>query len=265
MSSGQAYRGCAQRTFKQALIGLLERDYGLLGSRRVLELLVDDIETLVSQFYPQPEHLASGWLVFTGTQATDTQVHPGYQAGEHELTTVAWPLITAQDIQTRSELPTGEEGRQAKRELYKQRLCRLVTHGLDHARGPVLLTLADLSLMTGLSTVKVSQYLQELREETDKPLPTKGYHFDQGMRPTHKREIIALYEAGIDEAEIARRTGHSQSSVGRYIRDYERVKLLLSRDTPPDQIATLITLQPSVVRAYLELVREYHPDLVPAK
>ena len=39
MSSGRAYHGCAQRTFEQALIGMLEKDYGLLGSRRVLELL----------------------------------------------------------------------------------------------------------------------------------------------------------------------------------------------------------------------------------
>lgn len=36
------YQGCAGRTFEHALIGLLEREYGLLGSRRVLELLAAD-------------------------------------------------------------------------------------------------------------------------------------------------------------------------------------------------------------------------------
>lgn len=261
MSSGQAYHGCTQRTFKQALIGMLEKDYGLLGSRRVLELLATDVEALAKQFYPQPEYLANGWLVFTGTLATDTKVHPGYRAGEHELVTISWPLITSEDIETLSNLPTGEAGRKAKRKLYKRRLLRLVEHGLDHSEGPVLLTLADLSLMTGLSTVKVSKYLSELREETGKPLPTKGYHFDQGMRPTHKREVIALYEAGVDEADIARRTGHSQSSVGHYIRDYERVKLLLSHGTPPEQIPTVTMMQPNVVRAYVELINEYHPCL----
>lgn len=261
MSSGQAYHGCARRTFDQALIGMLEKDYGLLGSRRVLELLATDVEALTKQFYPQPEYLANGWLVFTGTLATDTKVHPGYRAGEHELVTISWPLITSEDIETLSNLPTGEAGRKAKRELYKRRLLRLVEHGLDHPEGPVLLTLADLSLMTGLSTVRVSKHLDELREETGKSLPTKGYHFDQGMRPTHKREVIALYEAGVDEADIARRTGHSQSSVGRYIRDYERVKLLLSRGTPVEQIPTSTMMQPNVVRAYVELVDEYHPDL----
>lgn len=262
MSSGQAYRGCAQRTFEHALIGMLEKDYGLLGSRRVLELLATDVKSLVEQFYPQPDHLTPGWLVFTGTLATDTKVRPGYGAGDHELVTISWPLITRQDIQTRYDLPTGEAGRQAKHELYKQRLLRLVEHGLEHDEGPVLLTLADLSLMTGLSTPRVSKCLSELREETGKPLPTKGYHFDQGMRPTHKREVIALYEAGVDEADIARRTGHSQSSVGRYIRDYERVKLLLSRDTSPEQIPPLTMMQPSVVSAYVDLVGEYHPELL---
>ena len=261
MSSGRAYHGCAQRTFEQALTGMLEKDYGLLGSRRVLELLATDVEALAEQFYPQPERLANGWLVFTGTLATDTKVHPGYRAGDHELVTISWPLITSEDIEILSNLPSGEAGRKAKHELHKQRLLRLVEHGLDHPEGPVLLTLADLSLMTGLSTVRVSKHLNELREETGKSLPTKGYHFDQGMRPTHKREVIALYEAGVDEADIARRTGHSQSSVGRYIRDYERVKLLLSRGTPLEQIPTLTMMQPGVVRAYAELVDEYHPNL----
>jgi len=262
MSSGQAYRGCAQRTFEHAMIGMLEKDYGLLNSRRVLELLAVDTKSLVEQFYPQPERLAHGWLVFTGTLATDTKAHPGYKAGDHELVTISWPLLTPEDIETLSNLPTGEAGRKAKRELHKRRLLRLVEHGLNHAKGPVLLTLADLSLMTGLSTVAVSKYLNELREETGKPLSTKGYHFDQGMRPTHKGEVIDLYEAGGDEADIARCTGHSQGSVGHYIRDYERVKLLLSHDTPPGQIPTLTMMQPNVVRAYVEFVAKYHPDLV---
>lgn len=262
MSSGQAYHGCAQRTFKHALIGMLEKDYGLLGSHRVLDLLATDVESLVEQFYPQPDHLAPGQLVFTGTLATDTKVHPGYRAGDHELVTISWPLVTREDIQAQCDRPSGKAGRQAKRELHKQRLLRLVEHGLEHDEGPVLLTLADLSLMTGLSTPKASKLLNELREDTGKPLPTKGYHFDQGMRPTHKREVIALYEAGVDEADIARRTGHSQSAVGSYIRDYERVKLLLSRHTPLKQISTLTMMQPGVVSAYTDLVGEYHPELL---
>ena len=58
------------------------------------------------------------------------------------------------------------------------------------------------------------------------------------MRPTHKTDIIALYEQGLTEAEQSRPSQHTQTSGGCYIRDYERVKLLLKRrirlDEPVD-------------------------------
>ena len=50
--SSQAYVGLSNRTFEQALIHLLENDYGLLGSRRVLDLLVKDVQQLVHKFFP---------------------------------------------------------------------------------------------------------------------------------------------------------------------------------------------------------------------
>ena len=117
--------------------------------------------------------------------------------------------------------------------------------------------------MLGLTTVQVSLLLKEARQTTGKPLPTKGYYFDQGRRPSHKAEIIALYEQGLDETEIARRSQHAQTSVGRYIRDYERVKLLVQRRIPVEQMTRLIEMQPSVVDAYVKLVSQYHPELTP--
>lgn len=116
--------------------------------------------------------------------------------------------------------------------------------------------------MLGLTTVEVSLLLKQARQTSGKALPTKGYYFDQGLRPTHKTEIIAFYEQGLDETEIARRSQHAQSSVGRYIRDYERVKLLLKQAVPVEQMARLIDMQPGVVEAYVKLVELYHPDLL---
>jgi len=81
------------------------------------------------------------------------------------------------------------------------------------------------------------------------------------MRPTHKEEIIALYESGLDEASIARQSEHAPESVGHYLRDYERVKLLLSHQTPLAQIGQLIDLQPNVIRVYAEMVSKYHPEI----
>jgi hypothetical protein len=115
--------------------------------------------------------------------------------------------------------------------------------------------------MLGLTTVQVSQFLAEARRLTGKPLLTKGYFFDQGMRPTHKEEVVALYEAGLDEAAIARQTQHAPESVGHYLRDYERVKLLLSHHTPLAQVGQLIDMQPGIIQAYAKMVSKYHPEI----
>ncbi len=258
--SSQAYVGLNKRTFAQALIHLLENDYGLLGSRRVLDLLVQDVQQLVDKFYPPPDRIESGWLLWTGTKANGHKAYPGDQASDYELVTLAWPVLTQQD---RQQLARQPETKQVRQQWFQQRLIRLIEYGWHHPDGPVLLTVADLAAMLGLTTVQVSLLLKEARQTSGKPLPTKGYYFDQGRRPSHKAEIIGLYEQGLDETEIARRSQHAQTSVGRYIRDYERIKLLLQRRIPLQQMARLIEMQPSVVDAYVKLVSLYHPDLTP--
>ena len=263
--SSQDYVGTAKRTFKQAMIHLLETGYGLVGSRRVLELMADDIETLVDEFCPVPEHLRSGWMVFTGTKASGSKAHPGQSASDHELVTLAWPVLLPEDIQALASLPKGPEGTKARVALTQTRLVRIIEYGWDHPKGPVLLTLGDLSAMLSISTVRISELLADARRTTGKTLCTKGYYFDQGMRPTHKTEIVGLYEAGVDEADIARRTGHSPASVGQYIRDYERVKLLLTHHTPVGHVGQLIQIRPTIVKAYVAIAHQHHPDLLPAQ
>ncbi len=67
----------------------------------------------------------------------------------------------------------------------------------------------------------------------------------------------------MDEADIAFHTRHAQSSVGRYRRDYERVKLLIKHGVSLEQISPMIDMQPTVVNTYAKLMAQYHPDLLP--
>jgi len=256
--SNQAYVGTAKRTFEEALIYLLETDYGLIGSQRILKLLAEDVHKLVDQFYPAPDRLRNGWMVFTGTKASGSKAFPGQSAADHELVTLAWPVLLPEDLQQLADGPTDKH---FKQKWFQNRLIRILEYGLDHPDGPILLTLADLSAMTGLTTVQVSKLLEDARQSTGKELLTKGYYFDQGMRPTHKKAVIKLYEQGLDEVDIAQRTQHSQTSVGRYIRDYERVKVLYKRLFHPDKIARLLDMQPGVVQAYLTFLEKFHPVL----
>jgi hypothetical protein len=260
--SRSSYQGCDQRSFPQALINLLEEEYRILGSHRVLEVLTKDVQQLVAEFYPTPEHISSGWMVFTGTRAVGNKAHPGQSGGEHELVTLAWPVLLPEDVQELVQ----QGDTVATREVWLQRrMARLIEYGQQQTQGPVLLTIADLALLLGLSTWKAGLLLEKARQLTGKPLYTKGYYFDQGMRPTHKAEIIALYEQGLDEAEIAHRCQHAPQSVGAYLRAYQRVRFLLSKQIPVEQISVQIGMQPSLVAAYLELIACYHPDLLPSE
>lgn len=262
--SAQAYVGTMKRTFVQAVIHLLQSQYAMMGSDRILQLLAEDIQELVQQFYPQPDYLSSGWLLLTGTKAEGGKAYPGQPVSDHQLVTISWPVCLPEDTAAMAQMPPGKAGKDARRSLLKRRVIRLIQHGAAHPDGPVLLTLADLSVMLGVDTVALSQLLTEARKETGRPLLTVGYYFDLGMKPTHKAEIIDLYEQGLDEVEIAYRSQHAQSSVGRYLRDYQRVKLALQRQIAPDQIAPLTGLQPAVVNAYVMLVGKHHPDLLPS-
>lgn len=260
--SQQTYVGTQQRTFQAAFVHEMENNYGFLKSRRMLTLLAEDIQRLIDEFYPLPQHLRPGWILFTGTKADGHKARPGQQACEFTNVTIPWPLLLPEDLDW---MATHKDTWEKRRILLKQRLIRLLEHGFNHPNGPVLLTLADLALLLGLTPNLASTLLAEARHATGKPLLTKGYFFDQGMRPTHKAEIIALYEQGCDEAEIARRSQHDQSSVGHYLRNYDHIMELIKLNIATARIPHLLNLQPAVVDAYLDLLRQYHPSLFPSK
>ncbi len=253
------YAGPQQRTFRHAVVHLLENEYRVLGSERILQMLAEDMQKLVDEFYPQPDHLAAGWMVYTGTRASGKKAHPGQGAADHELVTLAWPVLLPEDVEG---LANGNK-RKGQHAWWQKRLIRILEHGYAQPAGEVLLSTADLACMLGLSMAQISTLLEEARQETGKSLITKGYYFDQGVKPTHKAEIIAVYEAGLDEAAIAVKTGHAQDSVGQYIRDYERVKLMVKNKISVEAIPVMIGMPPSLVNAYVKLIAEHHPELLP--
>lgn len=124
-----------------------------------------------------------------------------------------------------------------------------------------LLTIAELSVILNKSYEVTRKYIREWEEETGELLPMKGYRMDQGSRPTHKKEIVRLYEQGLEPPDIARETGHSLKAVERYLKDYERVKLLLKRGIEVDEISSLIGRGKHVVLEYVKIARQYHPEL----
>lgn len=106
MSHTNPYSTIAKRTFESALIYLLETGYGLLGGRRILALLAEDVQQLVDEFYPSTERAQSGDLIWTCTADEGKNAEAGERTEEYKTTTVRLPLIAKEDLQARTEKKT---------------------------------------------------------------------------------------------------------------------------------------------------------------
>jgi len=131
-----SYAGTRQRCFQQAVRHLLESEYGFINSRRVIDMLAADMETLADEFRPNSTTVPPGWLVFTGTKACGGKAHPGKSAGDYPLVTLSWPVLLPEDVAALELLllSPGQRGRQQRKILFKKRLQRIVQHGLSRIR-----------------------------------------------------------------------------------------------------------------------------------
>jgi hypothetical protein len=139
-----------------------------------------------------------------------------------------------------------------RREIRVRRLCR------EAFEQGALLSQRDIALLTGYSEGAVSDTAVELREHGEF-LALRGYVEDMGCFPTHKAAIIRLYLQGLLTPDIARATYHSKEAVDRYIRGFERVRLLASKFAS-EELPLLTGMSASLIHEYLALI-DHHDAL----
>lgn len=260
--SKKHYRAALQRTFRQAVVHLLETEYKLVGSHRVIEMMADDITNLHQEYYQDATHVPPGYVVWRAALDPGKKPPVGQAPEEQPTVSAILPLITPEDIAERAQgCPPGKYRPTWARERDTQRIVRLVKAGLNNPNGRQLLTLADLSLLINRSIPVVRRCIREHFERTGELVPTKGFILDQGSNPTHKGIILRLYEEGKAPPDIARATEHSLEAVDRYIKDYERVKVLLRKGLTVTEIGRAIDRGESTVLQYYQVACTFHPDL----
>lgn len=254
MSQANLYGSIVKRGFESALMRLLQEEYRFLGGPRIQWLLVEDVQKLLEEHFPTLEHTASGTLVWTCTADEGKKAEAGKPTEEYKTVTVHLPLVTKEDLQERTERHHGAQERE------KRQVARLIQSAAQQGG---LLTQAELSVIMNRSCPQIARYVQEWQAENGKLLPMKGYKMDQGSSPTHKAEIIRLFEQGKEPPDIARESNHSLQSVERYLKDYERVRMLLKSGNDINAISLMINRGRKVVVEYVKIAQEFHPDLFP--
>lgn len=253
------YESIPKRSFRNAIIRLLEEQYKIIGSHKVLQLIAHDIENLHKEFYPDIEKQNLGNIVWRTTAATVKKPSYGTRAEDYEVKTVILPLVTESDVEKRIKSFYGK-GQDKQQERDIEAMARLTKSAYTQGG---MLSGAELSVLLNRSLTTIGRYLKIYHETHDDILPTKGLLLDQGSKPTHKAAILDLYEQGYPEPDIARLTNHEIESVGRYIKNYKRIKMLLEKEFSLIEMVRITGMGRSTIIQYRDLVYLYHPQLRP--
>ena len=221
MSRINPYASIEKRTFQAALIYLLETEYRIVGSHRILKVLAEDVEALVTEFYPPTARIQSGHLIWTCTGDEGQKAQPGKPTEAYKTVTVVLPLIGAAELADHTERGGRGQGAARTRTRLKRQIQRLVTAAAAAGRA---IDAGRVECDPGRGLRTGGACAREVEAETGAPLPLKGYKMDQGSRPTHKGDIIRLSEQGLEPPDVARESHHNLKSVERYLKDYERVR-----------------------------------------
>jgi hypothetical protein len=159
------YESINKRNFRSAIINLLENEYKILGSRKILEILADDIENLHREYYPRQDQVGFGQIVFTTTKDDGQRQSYGKKAEEYGTTTVVLPLITKEDVERRIYYKKGD-----RNSNYKHREARdieTMVRLLKSARSQGgLLSGAELSVLMNRSLSTITKYLDAYTQKT---------------------------------------------------------------------------------------------------
>jgi transposase len=252
------YESINKRNFHQAIINLLENEYKILGSRKVLEMLADDIENLHREYYPSRNQVGFGEIIFTTTKDDGQRQSYGKKTEDYGSATLALPLITKEDVDRRIYFKKGDRNSNYRHREARdiETMVRLLKSAKSQGG---LLSGAELSVLMNRSLSTIRKYLDAYREKTGEILPLKGYVLDQGSLPTHKGIIISLYEQGISPADIVLKTNHSQDAVDRYIKHYEQIKKLIRKGMDEIAIKEITGRSMKVVKEYVKLYHDLNP------
>jgi hypothetical protein len=254
------YATVGRRNFASAIEHLLETEFKLVGSHRVIRMIAASVVELHREFYPEKRRLEPGTILWATTKAGDqAKVSWGKRSEAYGTQMVLLPLVTKAEIESRMKAGPGRDPRDNRRKEFRRDMetaARLVKSAAEQGG---LLSGAELSVLMNRSLSKIHDYIRTYEQETGEALALKGYVLDMGSSPTHKGIICRKFEEGTSPPDIARATGHSLEAVDNYLGVYDRIKVLLRKRMDAATICQVTGKALRTVAQYLVIVEQFHP------
>lgn len=188
------------------------------------------------------EKLHEGQITFPAASASES---PGKSVKELTSVPVHLTLHDRNDLQILTT--DGISG------LRKKKILRLASEARDQNG---LLTQEDLAVLLCSSRRTIRRDIKALKEMNIN-VPTRGTIQDIGPGVSHKTKIVKMWLDGYEYTDIERRTGHSGTSVQRYLSGFSKVVRFHLRDYYSQEIRELTDMSERLVKEYLTLYEEY--------
>ncbi|MBK8167974.1 MAG: DUF1670 domain-containing protein [bacterium] len=113
---GDRYKTIGQRDFGSAVEYLIETEFKLVGSHRVIRMMVESIMELHREFFPETQNHSPGTIVWATTKAGDgAKVSWGKRAEAYGTQIVHLPLVTKDEIESRMKTTPGQDAANNRR------------------------------------------------------------------------------------------------------------------------------------------------------
>lgn len=242
----------SQRSLPDLLVRKFLTEYGYTHGPVIATAIVKDILATIEQCCP--ERIPPKTVVWLAVR----REWQGRQKGLNvkDLVPVHLTVVTDEELDLLRS-PRLRYERQARKRFNQARYARWCFEAYE--QGGVL-TLLELSMLSGLSHHYIGQLIREYEQEHDVIIPTRGTVHDLGPGVTHKAEVVRRWLRKESPAQIARTLEHSQEAVDRYLADFQKVRLLAQK-FPISELPVLSGLSATLVEEYIALLKEYEPDL----
>ena len=241
----EVYGPLQEKTLKNILIRKLIEEYGYSDKLKIAEVLAEDILETIDKYLPPLSRVKPGQMVWLAVSEEEKHGF-GKKMKDAKMVPVVLTLVNDKDLKAYKE---GEKPYKVR----VKRVSRLLQEA--KAQGGVLAQ-TDLGVILGVSCSMIGHYIRTYQDVEEKVLPTRGVVHDMGSTTAHKTQIIELYLKGYTTPDIARITDHDPTSVDRYIRDFERVRLLYGR-LNIHEIANAAQMSTTLVEQYIEIIKEH--------
>jgi len=236
------YRSAHDRFLKPMIVSFLVHELRYLGPVTAANV-ADELIRIFEENVPQKDRLKHGQMLWN---ALDKNTRGDSRNRKYK--SVVLSVVTDEDV------ALFEQNKSIK-EIRKQVIARIMKNA--YQQGGILST-RDVSLILATGDDAISRARIEYETEHQTVLPHPGVLHDMGPTITHKRMIIHKYVAEKKATNIiALETNHSQRAVDHYIRDYNRVKILLDDHKDLEFIHMATKIAKPVIAQYQAIFNQY--------